>query len=132
MIGGRLLLIAFLVAVVYWAPQWMPVAAERPKAESTAADATAREERLLRDAERNRDALVVLSFVAIALALATRVNPWPVVPQELVYAPLAALLGCGIALRLVDFNFPVWNSILRGCAAPVISMAFITAYLELA
>ena len=43
----------------------------------------------------------------------------------------ATLLGCGVALRLVDFNYPVWNSLVRGCGAPVISMALIAAYLKL-
>ena len=235
MIRGRFILIAFLIAVVYWAPNWMPVSADRDASETAAAENAVREERLLRDAQRRRDSLspeqralfdelasarsdiskakvreklvktlerdtpavsfydwaasawrmteqayedlrpraerwlwsfailtagvgvlaavtsqtriarltarlglvssrvwlVVLSFVAMALAMGTRVNPWPVVPHELVFAPIAALLGCGIALKLVDFNFPVWNSLIRGCGAPVISMAFITIYLKL-
>lgn len=75
--------------------------------------------------------LVVLSFVAMAIAIGTHVNPWAFVPHEFVFAPMAALLGCAIATRLVDFNYPVWDSLVRGCGAPVISMAFIFAFLSL-
>lgn len=79
----------------------------------------------------SRGWLVILSFVAMALAMGTRTNPWPSFPTELVLPPLVALIGCGFALRLVDFNYPIWNSLVRGCGAPLISMAFIATYLKL-
>ena len=79
----------------------------------------------------SRGWLVVLSFVAIALAMITRTNPWSDFPSELLLAPLLALVGCGFALRIVDFNYPVWNSLVRGCGAPLVSMAFSVVYLRL-
>jgi hypothetical protein len=75
--------------------------------------------------------LVVFSFVAIVLVMVTRTNPWSGFPTELLLAPLAALVGCGLALRVVDFNYPVWNSLVRGCGAPLVSMAFAAVYLRL-
>jgi len=78
-----------------------------------------------------RSWLVVLSFTAMAIAIATRTNPWIAVPDELVFAPVIALAASAFALRLADFNYPIWNSLIRGCGAPVISMGFITAYLKL-
>jgi hypothetical protein len=235
-IGARVLLLAFLVAVIYWAPRWMPLAAE-DELETRAAIAAAENKRRLKAAEQKPDSLtpeqralfedlksarseiakakvrdkllqtldkqslgsvksfpewasetwqsvemaydrmrpraeywfwsftiatvalgiaaavaaqtrvarfsarvgfgfarawlVILSFLAIALAMGTHTNPWPFVPHELVFAPIAALLGCGAALRLVDFNYPVWNSLVRGCGAPVISMAFVAIFLKL-
>jgi hypothetical protein len=78
-----------------------------------------------------RSWLVVLSFVAMAVAIMTRTNPWIAVPDELIFAPIAALAASAFALHLADFNYPVWNSLIRACGAPVISMAFITAYLKL-
>ena len=50
--------------------------------------------------------LVIVSFVAIALAMGTRTNPWSTLPAELVLPPIVALVGCAIALRLVDMNYP--------------------------
>lgn len=79
----------------------------------------------------SRGWLVVLSFVAIALVLVTRTNPWAGFPLELLLAPVVALVGCGLALRIIDFNYPVWNSVLRGCGAPLVSMAFAAVYLKL-
>jgi hypothetical protein len=79
----------------------------------------------------SRGWLVVLSFVAIALAIITRTNPWSDFPGELLLAPLLALVGCGFALRIVDFNYPVWNSLVRGCGAPLVSMALSVVYLRL-
>jgi hypothetical protein len=76
--------------------------------------------------------LVVLSFLAIAFAVITRSNPWAGFPFELLFAPVAVLVGCGFALRLVDFNYPVWNSIVRGCGAPLISMAATAIFLKFA
>lgn len=75
--------------------------------------------------------LVILSLLAIALALVTRTNPWPSFPSELVFPPMVALMGCALALRVVDLNYPVWNSLVRGCGAPLISMGFIAAFLKL-
>ena len=75
--------------------------------------------------------LVVLSFVAIALVLVTRTNPWAGFPMELLVAPIVALVGCGAALRIIDITYPVWNSVVRGCGAPLISMAFSAVYLRL-
>ena len=75
--------------------------------------------------------LVVLSFVAMAVVMITRTNPWPGFPTELLLAPVVALVGCGFALRIVDFNYPVWNSLVRGCGAPLISMASAAVYLKL-
>lgn len=79
----------------------------------------------------SRGWLVILSFLAIALAMVTRTNPWPTFPSELVLPPLLALVGCSIALRMVDLNYPVWNSLVRGCGAPLISMAFVATFLKL-
>lgn len=79
----------------------------------------------------SRGWLVILSFLAIALAMVTRTNPWPAFPSELVLPPLLALVGCSIALRMVDLNYPVWNSLVRGCGAPLISMAFVATFLRL-
>jgi hypothetical protein len=79
----------------------------------------------------SRGWLVILSFLAMALAMVTRTNPWTAFPAELVVPPLVALVGCAFALRLVDMNYPVWNSLLRGCGAPLISMGFVAAFLEL-
>ena len=75
--------------------------------------------------------LVVLSLVAIVLVVVTHANPWASFPSELIIPPLVALVGCAFALRLVDFNYPVWNSLVRGCGAPLISMAFTAVYLNL-
>ena len=75
--------------------------------------------------------LVVLSLVAIVLVIVTHSNPWTAFPTELIVPPLVALVGCAFALRLVDFNYPVWNSLVRGCGAPLISMAFTAVYLNL-
>ena len=79
----------------------------------------------------SRGWLVVLSFVAIALVLVTRTNPWAGFPMELLLAPIVALVGCGLALRIIDISYPVWNSIVRGCGAPLMSMAFAAVYLRL-
>jgi hypothetical protein len=75
--------------------------------------------------------LVVLSLVSIVLVMVTRTNPWSDFPTELLLAPLGALVGCGLALRIVDFNYPVWNSLVRGCGAPLVAMAFAAVYLRL-
>jgi hypothetical protein len=75
--------------------------------------------------------LVVLSFVSSVLVVGTRSNPWSDFPMELLLAPVVALVGCGLALRIVDFNYPVWNSLVRGCGAPLVAMAFAAVYLRL-
>lgn len=79
----------------------------------------------------SRGWLVILSFLAMALAMVTRTNPWTTFPPELVLPPLVALVGCAFALRIVDMNYPVWNSLVRGCGTPLISMAFIATFLKL-
>lgn len=79
----------------------------------------------------SRGWLVILSLLAIVLVMVTRTNPWPSFPTELVLPPIVALIGCAMALRLVDLNYPVWNSLIRGCGAPLISMAFSSIYLKL-
>ena len=79
----------------------------------------------------SRGWLVILSFLAVALAMVTRTNPWPTFPLEFILPPLVALVGCSIALRMVDLNYPVWNSLIRGCGAPLISMAFVATFLKL-
>ena len=238
MTKGRALFLALLVALIYWAPVWMPVGAQEDQAATRAAEIASAEkaDRMIREAERQRESLtpeqrallddlkgvrgdisksavrqklltsldketktltfyewaaqawrsgeiayhkmqphaeswlwtftiivvatglaaavasrtriarfsarlgfgvarawlVILSFLAIAIAMATRTNPWPSVPHELVFAPIAALVGCAIALRLVDLNYPVWNSLVRGFGAPLISMGFVAVFLKLA
>ncbi|HYC48313.1 MAG TPA: hypothetical protein VED01_22800 [Burkholderiales bacterium] len=75
--------------------------------------------------------LVILSLLAIVIVVVTHRNPWTAFPTELMVPPLVALIGCALALRFVDFNYPVWNSLVRGCGAPLISMAFTAVYLKL-
>ena len=74
--------------------------------------------------------LWLLSGTVVALFLATRSNPWPLVPSELIVPPLYWLAGSALLLRLLDMNHPIWNTLWRGCAFPLASMGLIAALLR--
>ncbi|MBI3554329.1 MAG: hypothetical protein HY077_17670 [Elusimicrobia bacterium] len=63
--------------------------------------------------------LILLSLAATAFFAASALNPWPLIPPELLGAPVAYMLLCGLFLRVVDINYPVWNRMLWSFGAPV-------------
>ncbi len=72
--------------------------------------------------------LGAVSWAIVGLAVATKMNPWPLIPNELILPPIAWLAGSACLMRLVDMNHPVWNSLLRGCMYPLLSMAFVVGF----
>lgn len=65
--------------------------------------------------------LVMVSFLAVAYFAASKLNPWPLLPGEILYAPVGYMLVAGLFLRLLDPNYPLWNSLLRSLGAPVVA-----------
>jgi hypothetical protein len=73
----------------------------------------------------SRKWLWVLSIAVAALAITTRTNPWPLVPRELLVPPILWMLASAFLLRQVDMNYPVWNAMVRGVVAPLLSMVIV-------
>lgn len=63
--------------------------------------------------------LLLLSGGAAAYAAAAGLNPWPLLPPELFAAPIGAMLLSGGFLRILDPNYPLWNTALSSFSAPV-------------
>lgn len=71
--------------------------------------------------------LRALAWGFLGLALAVRVNAWEALPMELVAPPVAGLLAASFLLKLIDMNYPVWNSAVKGLLSPLGSAALTTA-----
>lgn len=76
--------------------------------------------------------LLLLSVGAAAVSLLTRSNAWALVPRELIVPPLIWILASAGTLRLVDMNYPVWNSVFQGTLAPLASMGLVLLLPKLA
>lgn len=63
--------------------------------------------------------IILLSMATLAYFAASGHNPWPVLPRELFCAPVSSMLLCALFIRKLDPNFPVWNDLLKGLAAPI-------------
>ena len=71
--------------------------------------------------------LWALAWGSLGLAAAIRVNAWGDIPTELVAPPVVGLLAASFLLKLIDMNYPVWNSAVKGLLSPLGSAAFAMA-----
>ncbi|MBI5622998.1 MAG: hypothetical protein HY924_04385 [Elusimicrobia bacterium] len=72
--------------------------------------------------------LMWLSLGMFAFYWASRLNPWPIIPMEFFYAPAGYLLLTGMFIRMLDQNYPLWNTLLRGLGATLLSCAGIAGW----
>jgi hypothetical protein len=63
--------------------------------------------------------LWLVAGIAATLAIFAQVNVWLSLPAELIVPPAVCLLVSTLLLKLNDMNYPVWNSLLKGCLAPI-------------
>ena len=68
--------------------------------------------------------LWALAWGSLGLAAATRVNAWEALPTEWVAPPVAGLVAAAFLLKVIDMNYPVWNSAVKGLLSPLGSAAF--------
>ncbi|HAH05139.1 MAG TPA: hypothetical protein DCM05_01230 [Elusimicrobia bacterium] len=68
--------------------------------------------------------LWILAWGAAGLAGAVQVNAWLALPGEFVSPPALALLLSTILLKMIDANYPAWNSVVQGFLAPIGSGLF--------
>ncbi|MBI5209008.1 MAG: hypothetical protein HY927_03445 [Elusimicrobia bacterium] len=72
--------------------------------------------------------LMWLALAMFAFCAASRLNPWPIIPQEFFYVPAGYLLLTGMFIRLLDPNYPLWNTLLKGLGSTILSCASIAGY----
>lgn len=65
--------------------------------------------------------LMLASVLTVVYYLVSKLNPWPLLPWEVVLAPVSYMVICGACLRVLDPNVPVWNMMLKSMASPVVS-----------
>lgn len=64
--------------------------------------------------------LMLVSLACVAYYACARLNPWPLLPQETLAAPIAYMLLTALFVRLLDPNFPLWNSMLKSMSSPIL------------
>ena len=67
--------------------------------------------------------LMGMALAMFAFYAASHLNPWPIIPQEFFYAPAGYLLLTGMFIRMLDPNYPLWNTLLKGLGSTVLSCA---------
>lgn len=72
----------------------------------------------------SRGWLWLLAWGAAGLAGTVQVNAWLALPAEFVSPPAAALLLSTLLLKMIDANYPAWNSVVQGFLAPLGSALF--------
>ncbi|MBI4678762.1 MAG: hypothetical protein HY748_14375 [Elusimicrobia bacterium] len=72
--------------------------------------------------------LMWLALAMFAFFAASQLNPWPLIPRELFYAPVGYLLLTGMFIRMLDPNYPLWNTLLKGLGSTLLSCAGIAGY----
>ena len=65
--------------------------------------------------------LMFLSLAVPAYAGASGLNVWPLLPRELLFAPIGFMLLSGAFLWLLDPNYPLWNMLVRSLGSPMLS-----------
>lgn len=65
--------------------------------------------------------LVFVSIMLVAYDAASSLNPWPLIPPEVLLAPTGFMLLTGLFLRFLDPNYPLWNALLRSLGSPIIA-----------
>jgi hypothetical protein len=72
--------------------------------------------------------LMWMALGMFAFYAASRLNPWPIMPREFFYAPAGYLLLTGMFIRMLDPNYPLWNTLLKGLGSTILSCAGIAGY----
>lgn len=72
--------------------------------------------------------LMLVSLACVAYFLCARLNPWPLLPQETLAAPVAYMLLTSLFVRLLDPNFPLWNSMLKSMASPILGCLAVAGF----
>ncbi|OGR68556.1 MAG: hypothetical protein A2X40_12420 [Elusimicrobia bacterium GWC2_65_9] len=75
--------------------------------------------------------LVLVSLCATAYFAAGGLNPWPLLPTEVFAAPVGCMLLSGVFLRILDPNYPMWNTLLMSFSAPIAACLAISGYIQL-
>ncbi len=65
--------------------------------------------------------MLLLSLGAAGFFYFSQLNAWPLLPTEALAGPAGLLLLSGAAVRLMDPNYPLWNGLLMGFGAPILS-----------
>lgn len=72
--------------------------------------------------------LLLFSLAAVLVFIAIKVNLWIVLPSALWAAPIVSALACLVLFRLIDVNFPLWNSTVTSLLAPVGACLFMLTW----
>ncbi|MBI5884311.1 MAG: hypothetical protein HZB91_14545 [Elusimicrobia bacterium] len=67
--------------------------------------------------------LMWMALAMFAFYAAAHLNPWPIIPKEFFYAPAGCLLLTGMFIRMLDPNYPLWNTLLKGLGSTILSCA---------
>ena len=65
--------------------------------------------------------MVLVSLSTAAFFWISGFNVWPVLPGEVLGAPIAFMFLCGGFVRLLDPNYPLWNGLLRAFGSPILA-----------
>lgn len=63
--------------------------------------------------------LIMASTATVAYFIASKLNPWSLLPSEVVAGPALLMIVSGMLLRCIDPEYPVWNHALRSLGAPI-------------
>lgn len=74
--------------------------------------------------------LILLSLSLAGFFAASQLNPWPLLPPEVLAAPVGYMLLSGLFLRLLDQNYPVWNTMFKSMAAPMVCCLGILGWIK--
>lgn len=74
--------------------------------------------------------LILVSLACAAYFAASQLNPLPLLPPEVFAAPVGYMLFCGLFLRIIDPNYPLWNTMLYSFAAPIAASLGIAGWLR--
>lgn len=74
--------------------------------------------------------LILASAACAAYFAASQLNPIPLLPPEVFAAPVGYMLFCGLFLRIIDPNYPLWNTMLYSFAAPIAASLGIAGWLR--
>jgi hypothetical protein len=74
--------------------------------------------------------LLLASLACAAYFAASQLNPIPLLPAEVFAAPVGYMLFCGLFLRIIDPNYPLWNTMLYSFAAPIAASLGIAGWLK--
>ncbi len=70
--------------------------------------------------------LILLSLACIGFQVCVQANVMGEIPRQFWDAPVFALLGSALLLRVLDMNFPFWNNTMRVLCVPI--AASVTVY----